>query len=53
LTLIGSAFNGGFLHNIARGHDPFTSAKFANSVALYKSLKNGGLDALPSKEDLP
>jgi len=52
LTLIGSAFNGGFLHTIARGHDPFTAARFANSVALYKSLKNGGIDALPVKEDM-
>jgi 2-dehydro-3-deoxygluconokinase len=52
LTLIGSVFNGGFLHNIARGHDPFTSARFANNVALFKSLKSGGMDALPVKEDL-
>ena len=52
LTLIGSAFNGGFLHTIARGHDPFTAARFANGVALYKSLKCGGIDALPTKDDM-
>jgi 2-dehydro-3-deoxygluconokinase len=51
LTLIGSAFNGGFLHCIARGHDPFTAARFANSVALLKSLRSGGMGSLPSKED--
>lgn len=53
MTLIGSAFNGGFLHTIARGHDPFIAAKFANRVALFKSLKSGGMEALPTKADLP
>jgi len=52
LTLIGSAFNGGFLHSIARGHDPFTAARFANSVALFKSVRPGSMCSLPSKEDL-
>ena len=52
VTLIGSAFNGGFLHCIARGYDPFTAAQFANSVALYKGLKGGGIDSLPSSDDL-
>jgi 2-dehydro-3-deoxygluconokinase len=52
LTLIGSAFNGGFLHSIARGYDPFTAARFANDVALFKSIKSGSMDALPTKEDM-
>jgi 2-dehydro-3-deoxygluconokinase len=52
VTLIGSAFNGGFLHNIARGNDPFTAARFANSVAQFKGLKSGGVDSLPTKEDI-
>jgi 2-dehydro-3-deoxygluconokinase len=52
VTLIGSSFSGGFLHCIARGHDPFTAAEFANSVALYKGLQGGGIDALPTKDDL-
>lgn len=52
ITLIGSAFNGGFLHCIARGFDAFEAAKFANSVALYKGLKGGGIDSLPSSSDL-
>jgi sugar/nucleoside kinase (ribokinase family) len=39
VTLIGSAFAGGFLHCIARGFDPFTAARFANSVAMFKALQ--------------
>jgi 2-dehydro-3-deoxygluconokinase len=53
VTLIGSVFNGGFLHSIARGLDPFTAARFANSVALYKGIKGGSLSSLPTKADLP
>jgi 2-dehydro-3-deoxygluconokinase len=52
ITLIGSVFAGGFLHCIARGFDPFTAARFANSVALFKSLKGGGIDSLPTHTDL-
>jgi 2-dehydro-3-deoxygluconokinase len=52
LTLIGSAFNGGFLHNIARGNDPFTAARFANSVAQFKGGKNGGMQSLPTRDDI-
>lgn len=51
-TLIGSAFNGGFLHCISRGQDPFTAAELANQVALYKGRAGGGLDSLPNAEDL-
>jgi 2-dehydro-3-deoxygluconokinase len=51
-TLIGSAFNGGFLHSIARGFDPFTAAQFANNVALFKGIKGGTVSSLPTKEDL-
>jgi len=52
VTLIGSAFNGGFLHCIARGFDPFTAAEFANSVSLYKGIKGGGISSLPTSGDL-
>ena len=52
ITLIGSAFCGGFLHCIARGFDPFSAARFANSVALYKGIKGGGIDSLPTADDL-
>jgi 2-dehydro-3-deoxygluconokinase len=52
ITLIGSSFAGGFLHCIARGFDPFTAARFANSVALFKALKGGGINSLPTHEDL-
>jgi len=51
-TLIGSAFCGGFLHCIARGFDPFSAARFANSVALYKGIKGGGINALPMSTDI-
>lgn len=51
-TLIGSAFCGGFLHSIARGFDPFSAARFANSVALYKGIKGGGIESLPTQDDL-
>jgi 2-dehydro-3-deoxygluconokinase len=52
MTLIGSAFNGGFLHGIARGYDPFTAAKLANSIALYKGINGDGITSLPTREDL-
>lgn len=52
VTLIGSAFNGGFLHCIARGFDPFTAAEFANSVSLFKGIKGGGINSLPNSGDL-
>jgi 2-dehydro-3-deoxygluconokinase len=52
ITLIGSAFCGGFLHCIARGFDPFSAARFANSVALFKGIKGGGIDSLPAAADL-
>ncbi|MCL2219061.1 MAG: sugar kinase [Chitinispirillia bacterium] len=51
-VLVGSAFNGGFLHSIARGYDPFRAAEMANSVALYKGVKGGGIDSLPTAADL-
>lgn len=52
VALIGSAFNGGFLHGIARGYDPFTAAKLANSIALYKGVNGDGITALPTEKDL-
>jgi sugar/nucleoside kinase (ribokinase family) len=51
-TLVGSAFNGGYLHSIAAGYDAFESAELANSVALYKGIKGGGIDSLPTSNDL-
>ncbi len=52
VALIGSAFNGAFLHSIARGHDPFTAAQLANSVALFKGLSGDGISSLPTEQDL-
>ncbi len=48
--LIGSSFNGGFLHSIARGNDPFTAAEFALRIASVKGMSGNGINALPSKE---
>lgn len=52
VTLIGSAFCGGFLYGIAKGYDPFAAAAFANSVAIFKGVKGGGIDSLPVAGDL-
>ena len=51
-TLVGSAFNGGFLHSIASGFDPFEAAELANSVALFKGIQGGGIDSLPTIADI-
>jgi 2-dehydro-3-deoxygluconokinase len=51
-TLVGSAFNGAFLSSIANGYDPFAAAEMANSAARFKGIKGGGIDSLPSVEDL-
>jgi len=50
LGLIGSAFNGGFLHSIARGNDPFAAAEFALRIASMKGMTGSGIESLPSKE---
>ena len=42
VTHIGSTFIGGFLHCIA-GIDAFSASQFANSAALYKGVKGGGI----------
>jgi len=52
VALIGSAFDGGFLHSIARGHDPFTAARLANKVALLKGRKGNGIHSLPTADDI-
>jgi 2-dehydro-3-deoxygluconokinase len=51
-ALIGSAFNGGFLHCIARGHDPFYAAEFANKVAMFKGQQGIGICSLPTRDDV-
>jgi 2-dehydro-3-deoxygluconokinase len=52
LAMIGSAFNGGFLHSIARGNDPFTAAEFANRVAYCKGVAGLGISSLPTRQNL-
>jgi len=51
-TLIGSVFNGAFLHYIARGRDPFYAAQAANRVAAHKGRSGGGTANLPREQDL-
>lgn len=48
--LCGSIFNGGFLHSIAKGNDPFVSAEFALRITSLKGMTGNGIDAIPSKE---
>ncbi len=50
--LIGSAFNGGFLHSIARGNDPFSAAEYALRIASIKGMTGNGINSLPSKDTL-
>ncbi len=50
--LIGSAFNGGFLHSIARGNDPFSAAEFALKIASFKGMTGNGVSSLPAIENL-
>jgi 2-dehydro-3-deoxygluconokinase len=51
-VLVGSAFNGAFLHCYAHGYDAFTAAELANSAALYKGIKGGGIESLPTAGDV-
>lgn len=50
--LIGSSFNGGFLHSIARGNDPFAAAEFALRIASIKGMTGNGIGSLPSKDTM-
>jgi sugar/nucleoside kinase (ribokinase family) len=52
VALIGSAFDGAFLHCIARGQDPFTAVRHANSFAYKKGLNGNGIKTLPKTLDL-
>lgn len=51
-TLIGSVFNGAFLHCIARGRDPFDAAQYANRVACVKGQRGGGVSNIPRADEL-
>lgn len=50
--LIGSAFNGAFLHNIARGGDPFAAAEYALKAAAIKGARGNGLVSLANADEL-
>jgi 2-dehydro-3-deoxygluconokinase len=51
-TGAGDAFNGGFLHAIARGFDPFIAAQIGNAVAGLKVRGRGAVLSLPKKEEV-
>jgi hypothetical protein len=51
VALIGSAFDGAFLHSIARGNDPFTAVRHANTFANRKGQNGNGIRALPTAAD--
>ncbi len=51
-TLIGSVFNGAFLHAVARGRDPFEAARYAGLVAAVKGHRGGGVANLPREDEL-
>ncbi len=50
--LIGSVFNGAFLHSIARGNDPFSAAEFALRIASIKGMNGHGIESIPSKDTM-
>lgn len=50
--LIGSVFNGSFLHSIARGNDPFTAAEFALRISSIKGMNGNGISCIPSCDTL-
>jgi 2-dehydro-3-deoxygluconokinase len=52
VALIGSVFDGAFLHSISRGQDPFTAARLANRVAYKKGLNGNGIRAIPTTQEL-
>jgi 2-dehydro-3-deoxygluconokinase len=47
VELIGSVFNGAFLHSIAKGNDPFAAAELAIKTASAKGITGNGIDSLP------
>jgi len=46
-VLLGSVFNGAFLHGIAKGYDPFTAARFAISCTDAKGGSGFGIESIP------
>jgi sugar/nucleoside kinase (ribokinase family) len=52
-TGAGDAFNGGFLVARLRGLDPRTSLSLGNHVGALSTRRAGGLDGLPTLDELP
>lgn len=51
-TCAGSAFCGGFLSGIARGFDPFKSARIASHVASLKLERQGSIKGLAKEKEI-
>lgn len=49
-TCTGDAFNGGFLHALAKGDSPLEAAKLASIVAGLQSQKLGAIKSIPDKD---
>ncbi|OGI04257.1 MAG: hypothetical protein A2Y25_09290 [Candidatus Melainabacteria bacterium GWF2_37_15] len=49
-TGAGDAFNGGFLHGIARGLTPFEAGKLASIVASEQTRGWGAIQSIPNKD---
>ncbi len=52
-TGAGDAFNGGFLAGRLRDLDPRLSLRLGNHVGTASTRRAGGLDGLPSRDELP
>lgn len=51
-TGAGDAFNGGFLHAIAKGLNPYIAAEIGNAIAGLKVRGRGAVSSLPKKEEV-
>jgi len=51
-TGAGDAYNGGFLHGIARGFTPFEAAKLATIVASEQAKTWGAIKSIPYKDQV-
>ncbi len=51
LPLIGSVFNGAFLHSIANGYDPFTAGELAVEIATEKGMSGLGVGHIPDRRE--
>lgn len=51
-TCCGDVFNGGFMHAITHGSNPFEATKFASIVAGLQAKGIGAIKSIPSKDEV-